>query len=531
MINGTRFVSPELRERVMAAVAELDYRPNAVAQSLRQKRTRTIGLIVPDNSNPFFAEVAKGVEDAGYEAGVSVILCNSDGSFDRELRYLQLLRDKQVEGVIFIATTPRVDHLAGIVERAIPAVVFYRNVPQFDVDTLVVDNFGGGCLATRHLIELGHTRIACVAPASTDSPSSLRVSGFRRAMEEAGLPIDEALIYRGDNRFAGGRDGAEYLLATGKPFTAVFAGNDVMAVGAMRTLPAARARRARRRLGRRVRRDRPRRLRDPVADDRSSSRATRPGGPRFRLLLERIEEEYAGPPRAIELETELVVRESTAPPPVRRRRDAQTRRNAVTYITRDELLEVCRLVYDRWLTNAGGSNFSGRISADSVLLTPTGNAKRTRLRMSPDHLLHVRLDGTVLEGDGELSSSWPTHQGLYRAFPEIGAVIHAHPLYATIFAARAARLPVAARRHEEVRHDPAALRPQQDRQPAVRRGGDRGLRGAPRNRRQVPDSACSTPVTASSSPARRSTTPTTCWSGWSSTPPRSSSAGCSTRRR
>jgi L-fuculose-phosphate aldolase len=114
----------------------------------------------------------------------------------------------------------------------------------------------------------------------------------------------------------------------------------------------------------------------------------------------------------------------------------------VTYTTREELLEVCRLVYDRWLTNAGGSNFSGRISADSVLLTPTGNAKRTRLRMSPDHLIHVRLDGTVIEGQGELSSSWPTHQGLYHAFPEIGAIIHAHPLYATVFAAKRCDLPV-----------------------------------------------------------------------------------------
>src|SRR5687767_14250288 len=79
VINETRFVSPELRERVLTAVAELDYRPNAVARGLRQKKTRTIGLVVPDNSNPFFAEVAKGVEDAGYEAGVSTILCNSDG--------------------------------------------------------------------------------------------------------------------------------------------------------------------------------------------------------------------------------------------------------------------------------------------------------------------------------------------------------------------------------------------------------------------------------------------------------------------
>lgn len=313
VINGTRFVSPELRERVMSAVIALDYRPNAVAQSLRQKRTRTIGLIVPDNSNPFFAEVAKGVEDAGFDAGVSVMLCNSDGTFDRELRYLKLLRDKQVEGVVFIATTPRVDHLAGIVDHSIPVVVFYRNVPQFDVDTLVVDNFGGGCLATEHLVELGHTRIACVAPASVDSPSSLRVSGFRRAMEEAGLPIDERLIYHGDNRFAGGRDGAEHLLATGKPFTAVFAGNDVMALGAMRTFQQ-------------------RGLAVPghvsvigfdgiaLGDFVTPSLTTvlQPrydaGRTAFRLLLERIEAGYSGPPRAIELETRLVVRESTAPP-------------------------------------------------------------------------------------------------------------------------------------------------------------------------------------------------------------------------
>jgi LacI family transcriptional regulator len=313
VINGTRFVSPELHDRVMSAVIELDYRPNAVAQSLRQKRTRTIGLIVPDNSNPFFAEVAKGVEDAGYEAGVSVMLCNSDGTFDRELRYLKLLRDKQVEGVIFIATTPEVDHLAGTVERRIPAVVFYRTVPQFDVDTLVVDNFGGGCLATRHLIELGHDRIACVAPASVDSPSSLRVSGFRRAMEDAGLVIDEDLIFHGDNRFAGGRDGAEHLLGTGKPFTALFAGNDVMALGAIRTFQLR---------GLSVPGDVSVVGFDGIAlgDFVTPSLTTvlqpryEAGRTAFRLLRERIEEGYAGPPRASELEIRLVVRESTAPP-------------------------------------------------------------------------------------------------------------------------------------------------------------------------------------------------------------------------
>jgi LacI family transcriptional regulator len=313
VINETRFVSPALRERVLTAVAELDYRPNAVARSLRQKKTRTIGLIVPDNSNPFFAEVAKGVEDGGYEAGVSVILCNSDGSFDRELRYLQTLRDKQVDGVIFIATTPGTDHLAIVVEQAIPVVVFYRQVPRLDVDTLVVDNLGGGYVATRHLIELGHERIACVAPASVDSPSALRVAGFRRALEEAGLAVAEHLIYRGDNRFAGGRDGAEHLLAAGKPFTAVFAGNDVMAVGTMRTL-----------------RQRGLRVPDNVSvvgfdgialGDFVTPSLTTVDQPRYgagrtalRLLLERIDDGYAGPRRDITLETRLVVRESSAPP-------------------------------------------------------------------------------------------------------------------------------------------------------------------------------------------------------------------------
>ena len=153
VMNDSRYVSAELRDRVLSAIAALDYRPNAVAKSLRKKRTSTIGLIVPDNSNPFFAEVAKGVEDAGYEAGLSVILCNSDGSFDRECRYLKLLAEKQVDGVIFIATTPQIDHLASIVDSRLPMVVFYRQSEGLQVDSLIVDNLGGGYLATRHLIE------------------------------------------------------------------------------------------------------------------------------------------------------------------------------------------------------------------------------------------------------------------------------------------------------------------------------------------------------------------------------------------
>jgi LacI family transcriptional regulator len=226
---------------------------------------------------------------------------------------LQLLRDKQVDGIIFMATTPRTDHIASIVERTIPVVIFYREVPDLNIDSLVVDNFGGGYLATQHLIELGHTRIACVAPASTNSPSALRVNGFRKAMADAGLVVDEDLIYRGDNRFAGGRDGADHLIATGKTFSAVFAGNDVMAVGTLRTLQQR---------GLAVPGDVSVVGFDGIAlGDFITPSLTTVVQPRydagqtsFRLLLDRIEDGNAEPPRELTLETQLVVRESTAPP-------------------------------------------------------------------------------------------------------------------------------------------------------------------------------------------------------------------------
>jgi L-fuculose-phosphate aldolase len=105
-------------------------------------------------------------------------------------------------------------------------------------------------------------------------------------------------------------------------------------------------------------------------------------------------------------------------------------------VTRQELIEVARLVYDRYLTNAAGSNFSGRASPTTVYLTPTGNAKRNRLRMRPDDLLLVDLEGNILDGEGKLSRSWPTHQLIYREFDYIGAVIHAHPQLATVFSCR-----------------------------------------------------------------------------------------------
>lgn len=236
VVNKTRYVSPELETRVRHAIEELGYSPNAVARSLRQKNTRMIGLIVPDSSNPFFAEIAKGIEDAGYEQGYSVILCNSNAQIERELVYLDLLRSKRVDGIIFIATSMRIDHIHSFVQAGIPAVVFYRDNPGLDIDTFRIDNFQAGYVATRYLIELGHREIACIQPASAKTPSGQRVEGFKKAMQESGLVWEDALMPRGDNRVGGGKDAASALVESGRSFTAIFSTNDAMAVGAMRVL-------------------------------------------------------------------------------------------------------------------------------------------------------------------------------------------------------------------------------------------------------------------------------------------------------
>ena len=236
VINETRYVSDELRGRVLAAMQELNYRPNVLARSLRRGETRTIGLVVPDNSNPFFAEVARIVEDVGFEKGYSVILCNSDGSLEKEAAYISVLIAKQVDGVIFIAAGSKHEHLHELTAQGIPVVVADRDIPQSLADVVLVDNEKGGYEATRYLLSLGHRRIACIAGPSDLTPSADRVCGYRRAQEEAGISIEEGWIVPGDFRYQGGEAAAARLLRLGEPPSAIFACNDVMAIGALRTL-------------------------------------------------------------------------------------------------------------------------------------------------------------------------------------------------------------------------------------------------------------------------------------------------------
>ena len=233
VINNTRYVEPNTRERVQTAIKSLNYRPNSLARSLRRRGTATIGLLVPDNSNPFFAEVARVVEDLGFEQGYSVILCNSDGSEEREARYVDVLLSKQVDGLLVISAGSHPNFASSILSSHVPLVVVDRETPELQADQVLLDNEAGGALATNYLLDLGHERIGIIIGPNEAAPSALRLQGFRRALEGRGHPWDESRCVVGNFNYSGGEQGARQLLEAHPDLTAIFATNDLMAMGAV----------------------------------------------------------------------------------------------------------------------------------------------------------------------------------------------------------------------------------------------------------------------------------------------------------
>jgi LacI family transcriptional regulator len=234
VINETRYVSDDLKARVYSAMEALNYRPNTLARSLRSGRSRTIGLVIPDISNLFFAEISRKIEDKGFEYGYSVILCNTDDNREKEKSYIDVLLEKQVDGIIFISAGAAKESVFKPKDVDIPIVVADRDIPNLTSDIVLIDNHKGGYDATSYLISLNHKRIACIAGASPVTPSALRVEGYKHALEDAGISVDEILIRPGDFRYESGETCMLELLKTPNPPTAVFVCNDMMALGAIR---------------------------------------------------------------------------------------------------------------------------------------------------------------------------------------------------------------------------------------------------------------------------------------------------------
>jgi LacI family transcriptional regulator len=203
VINRTRFVREETRQKVLEAIEALNYQPSSIARSLATNSTQTVGLIVSDITNPFFTAVARGVEDVINEYGYHTIFCNTDEELEREDEYLRLLSARQIDGLIIAPTGVYSERLLRLASTGIPIVLLDRQAPGLDAPLVGVDNEQGAYQATRYLIELGHRRIALLLGLEVISTIRDRLKGYKCALKEAGLPLDERLIARADPRFYG----------------------------------------------------------------------------------------------------------------------------------------------------------------------------------------------------------------------------------------------------------------------------------------------------------------------------------------
>ncbi|MBZ0277065.1 MAG: LacI family transcriptional regulator [Anaerolineae bacterium] len=239
VINETRYVSPDTRERVLRAMQQLNYQHNRVASSLRNRKTYTIGVLLPNSANPYFAELLAGIEAACFEQDYHIIMGNANDDPAREQSYLKVLLSRQVDGILLISTGAFADSIHLLRENKTPVVMVDRSTELTTVDELFTDNQGGGHLATAHLLALGHRRIGCVTGPSFLTPSAARVQGYRDAFAAVGEPLREEWIVTGDFQHAGGYRAAQKLLALDDTLTAIFACNDVMAIGVMAALQEA----------------------------------------------------------------------------------------------------------------------------------------------------------------------------------------------------------------------------------------------------------------------------------------------------
>ena len=238
--NKREGVGEETVERIRQVIGELKYQPNVVARSMITKRSNTIGLILPDIRNPFFSELARGVEDVCNRLGYGCFLCNTDGEIEKEDKYIQLLRGRVADGILF-TTQNNVESNEAFLEfqsSGFPFCFIERYIDEMpDVPGVYFDNFNGAKLITEYLIDRGHRRIAFISGPLTTHNARQRRDGYLEALESRGIHADELLFVEGNYRYDGGYQAVSLLTGERKmDYTAIFASNDLMALGALQNL-------------------------------------------------------------------------------------------------------------------------------------------------------------------------------------------------------------------------------------------------------------------------------------------------------
>lgn len=235
-LKGHPDISEETRKAVSELAARLKYEPNAIALSLKQSRSNSIGVIIPEMVHFFFSSVLSGITDVAYDAGFTVIICQSNEKYEREVTNVKALYGHRVDGILVSVSkeTENFDHLNFLIDNDIPLAFFDRFAPGIHCDKVIVDDFDAAYKATRHLIEEGRKRIAHFCGPQNLMIGKDRLNGFKKALKDAGLPIDESLIVYADN-FEKAREAILKLLELPNPPDGLFAVNDTAAVGALLT--------------------------------------------------------------------------------------------------------------------------------------------------------------------------------------------------------------------------------------------------------------------------------------------------------
>ncbi|MGA2203960.1 MAG: LacI family DNA-binding transcriptional regulator [Terriglobales bacterium] len=235
VINETAIVRPKLRERVIEAIRSMGYQPSALAQGLRRNRTNMLGMVIPDITNPFFPGVVRGVEDVAYKRSFRVILCNADNDPSKEASYVRELRSYHIAGLLIIpaAGADIAGHLRAYASASVPVVCIDRVPDGWKGDAVLVANAEGAYLATRHLIQMGHTRLAVITGPLKLTNAAERLKGFTRALNEARIEIGPEFVQEARFDTESGYQAALRLLRMLPRPTAIFACNDLMAFGVL----------------------------------------------------------------------------------------------------------------------------------------------------------------------------------------------------------------------------------------------------------------------------------------------------------
>lgn len=232
VLNDKPDVSPNTRENVLEKINELGYKPNSIARGLALQKTNTLGLIIPDISNPFFPDIARGVEDMANQKGYSVIFCNTDNEQKKEKEAIELMKEKQVDGILLSLSTTNEKELKNLRQVEYPIVQIDRKIPNINYPSITIDNVKSAYTATKFLIENGHKKIAHITGDLETITGYQRLKGFKKAISEKNIKLNNSYIKNGDYSKRSGYNNMLALLKSNNPPSAVFIANDLMAVGA-----------------------------------------------------------------------------------------------------------------------------------------------------------------------------------------------------------------------------------------------------------------------------------------------------------